>query len=90
MTKEEVNKLIKDRKINILEPEAVEPNKPADLPNDDFIVILEALRRTKHTVSVVPTFTPRNFYDQIQFYKLDADYRVYLFVGGDWKYITLT
>lgn len=90
MTQEELNKSIKDKKVNVLEPEPTQQSEPVSLPDDDFVVILEALRRTKRTVSSAPTITPRNFYDQIQFYNNGTDYRVYFFVGNVWKYISLT
>lgn len=90
MTQEELNQLIKTKKVKVLEPEPTQQSEPVALPDDDFVVILEALRRTKRTVSAAPTITPRNFYDQIQFYNSGADYRVYFFVGSAWKYITLT
>jgi len=90
MTQEELNKLTKDKKVKVLEPETTQQNEPVALPDDDFVIILEALRRTKPTISSVPTITPRNFYDQIQFYNSSSVYRVYFFVGNSWHYITLT
>lgn len=90
MMQEELNKLIKDKKVNMLELEQNQQGEPVALPNDDFVVILEALRRIKRTYSTAPTLSPRNFYDQIQFYKSGTDYRIYFFVGNAWHYATLT
>jgi hypothetical protein len=52
-----------------------------------FIAILRAIKRPRSTA---PTNTPRNFIEQIELYENGATYRVYFYVGGVWRYATLT
>lgn len=61
---------------------------------DDYIIILEAIRTTKKTLTAAPTFIPKNFSEQIQFVKIagtpDAFYVYFYLNGTGWKKITLT
>jgi len=43
----------------------------------------------KHTATV-PTYSPKNFNEQIVFYDDDTNFRLYLWINGTWRYITLT
>jgi len=44
----------------------------------------------KKSSSVVPTFAPTEFKDQIYFYKNGSDYRIYFYIDNSWKYTNLT
>lgn len=55
-----------------------------------YIAFLEAMKTTKAHIDTAPTFTPKNFYDQIQFYDDGANRRIYLYINGDWRYVALT
>jgi hypothetical protein len=74
----------------------IEPPKPEDSeelkPNtlDEYTPIIETLRRPRRHLTTAPTFTPKSFIDQIQFYDDGTNRRVYLYVNGTWRYATLT
>ncbi len=55
-----------------------------------YLVFLEAMKKVKKSIDYAPTNTPKNFYDQFQFYDDGVDYRLYLFVNGTWRYVALT
>jgi hypothetical protein len=59
--------------------------------NQDFInrKFLEAFQ-IKRSVSVVPTYIPKNFFEQTVYYKNGATLRRYDYVDGAWVYSTLT
>ena len=44
----------------------------------------------KKTNSTAPTYTPKSFLEQIYLYKNGTDYRLYLYLNNEWKYIDLT
>lgn len=44
----------------------------------------------KKTNSTAPTYTPKNFLEQIYLYKNGTDYRLYVYLNNEWKYITFT
>ena len=78
--------------------EVSDTGKDKTIPDsiENYIIVLEALRTTKKTLTAAPAATdiPRNFLDQIRFVKIagtpDAFY-VYFYINGTgWKYITLT
>ncbi len=46
--------------------------------------------RTKRATATVPTYNPKNFNEQVVFYKSGSTYRVYFNIDNTWKYITLT
>ena len=83
--------------------EIVDPNKDivdSPIPQSDaktfeqnispYLVFLEAMRTNKVHIEVAPTLTPKNFYEQIQFYDSGGVRRLYLYINGDWRYVTLT
>lgn len=84
--------------IEIVTPESStlppEPTPQKDIPFKEgiapYIIFLEAMKITKKSLDTAPTFTPKNFYDQIQFYDNAGTYRLYLYVNGDWRYVALT
>jgi hypothetical protein len=49
-----------------------------------------ALIGLKKTNSTVPSYKPKSFLDQIYFYKNDTDYRLYIYLNNEWKYIDFT
>lgn len=55
-----------------------------------YLAFLEGMRVVKKSIDTAPTFTPKNFFEQIQFYDNAGTYRVYLYVNGDWRYVALT
>jgi len=44
----------------------------------------------KQHVTAAPTYTPKNYNDQIVFYNSGVTYRVYFYVNNSWKYVTLS
>lgn len=90
-------------KLNSGEVEMVKPVEvPQDLKNktevkdptqpsiEGYISILQQMRTKKKHLTSAPTFTPKNFYDSIQFYDTGGVRRLYLFVNNDWRYVVLT
>lgn len=55
-----------------------------------YLSFLEAMRVTKKSIDTAPTFTPKNFYEQIQFYENGATHRIYIHINGSWYYVALT
>lgn len=55
-----------------------------------YVKFLEAMRVTKKHRTTAPTFTPKNFYEQIQFYDTGGVRRLYLYINGSWRYVVLT
>lgn len=91
MKLDEVQQAIREGKAEFIQPPEQELEKPPEI--DDFarfLAILEVLRRPKYYLTAAPNFTPKNFLEQIQFYKSGTTYRVYYYVAGSWKYHTLT
>jgi hypothetical protein len=73
--------------------EAQKPEDKDDLkPNalDEYTPIIETLRRPRRHLTTAPTFTPKSFIDQIQFFDDGTNRRVYLYVNGTWRYAALT
>lgn len=44
----------------------------------------------KKTNSTVPTYIPKSFLEQIYLYKNTTDYRLYIYLNNEWKYIDFT
>lgn len=44
----------------------------------------------KKTNSAVPTYIPKSFLEQIYLYKNSTDYRLYVYLNNEWKYIDFT
>lgn len=92
MTEDQFNQAQKDGKVEFLKPVEVpapEENK-RDYEQEPFIAVLEAMRRPKLYLTTAPTFTPKNFLEQIQFYDDGVDRRIYFYLNGSWSYVTLT
>ena len=90
-------KKLRDGEVEILEPilppevkktsEETDPSKPT---LETYLSVLQQFRtKKKHLVSA-PTFTPKNFYDSIQFYDTGGVRRLYLYVNNAWRYVVLT
>uniref|UniRef100_A0A6M3XK95 Uncharacterized protein n=1 Tax=viral metagenome TaxID=1070528 RepID=A0A6M3XK95_9ZZZZ len=44
----------------------------------------------KQASSVVPTYKPKNFFEQFYFYNSGVTYRLYVYINNIWKYVALT
>ncbi len=94
MTRDEFLKQQAAGNINQLpQPEPTEPQNSPAFDFEMYLAVLEALQRPKRHLTTAPTFIPRNFTEQIQFYD-DEDgtpvRRVYFYFNGSWSYVTLT
>lgn len=99
MAKENTKKpdSIDESKIEIVEttqnldvPKIPIENKTFDQEIAPYIAFLEAMKVTKKHLDTAPTLTPKNFYDQIQFYDTGGVRRLYLYINGTWRYVVLT
>lgn len=102
MAKDETVKKEKDilqgQQIEIVEDDTSNDNKDLPKPSDitfaqgiaPYLSFLEGMRVVKKSIDTAPTFTPKNFFEQIQFYDNAGVYRLYLYVNGDWRYVALT
>ena len=57
-----------------------------ELVNREF---MKAFQVKKH-FTAAPTYVPKNFFDQIVFAHIGADYKLYIYVDNAWKSVTLT
>ena len=85
----------KSGKVEVIQPEPFEadmpqPKKETSPTEQDFASIIVALRTIRQPLATVPTFIPKNFIEQIQFYESGATYRLYIYQNGAWRYTTLT
>lgn len=75
-------------------PKEATPSPIGDVPFSEgiapYLAFLEAMRVTKKSVDTAPTLTPKNFYEQIQFYENGATHRIYIHINGSWYYVALT
>lgn len=91
MTLQEIQDTVKNGKYGVIKQPENPPKPIPELPEiNRFIAILEMLRRPKYHLTTAPTFTPKTFLEQIQFYDDTTDRRIYFYVNGSWSYITLT
>ena len=71
--------------------ETVEYTK--DLEEQDRELIFNFVKQMllpKAHIAVAPTFTPKNFWEQVQLFDDGVDIRLYLFVNNTWRYVALT
>lgn len=92
---EKLEKETKSGKVEIVKPQLFEgdqpqPKKELSATERDFASIIVALRTIRQPLATVPTFIPKNFIEQIQFYESGATYRLYIYQNGVWRYTTLT
>lgn len=94
--KDEEIKPVEDQKIEVVE---TSNDIPDPTPKKDvtfaqgiapYLSFLEAMRVTKKHIDTAPTFTPKNFFEQIQFYDDGVNRRIYVYVNGTWRYVALT
>jgi len=57
---------------------------------DEFLPLLGLLRRPRRHLTAAPTFTPKTFAEQIQFYDDGTNRRLYTYLNGVWRYVALT
>lgn len=53
-------------------------------------VFIDDLIKLKSFITVAPTFIPKKFIEQIQFFYDGTDYKVYFYINNNWKSIILT
>lgn len=94
MTQSEVEQAGKQ---GLITPEKAQPEttpQPSYDPGQptlaDFLPVLFALRAPLKHYSTAPTFVPKTFLDQIQFYDDGTNYRLYLYINKTWRYVALT
>lgn len=68
-------------------PDSAEITKPTI---ETYVSILQQFRTKKKHLTSAPTFTPKNFYDSIQFYDTGGVRRLYLYINNAWRYVVLT
>ena len=93
MTEAELNKYKEQGKVAQLPPgQPAEPSQQTPLVTDFemYLAVLEALQRPRRHLTTAPTFRPRNFAQQIQFYDDGTARRIYFYVNGTWRYNALT
>lgn len=94
MNTNEFDTLQKEGKVEIIEQPVIPPNlaqqQEIDMSKFDLSALLVSMKTIRKPTSVVPTVTPRTFIDQFQFYVNGTTYRLYVFIGGVWRYTTLT
>jgi hypothetical protein len=92
MTLENVQKAIREGQAGFIKQPQPQPEQAQPKTDDftKFIAILEVLRRPKYHVTTAPTFAPKTFLDQIQFYDDATNRRIYFYINGTWRYAALT
>jgi hypothetical protein len=90
MTHEQLQQDISAGKAQIVENDKPVPTPPQFNDMAKYLPLLEILRRPKYDLSTAPTFIPKTFLEQIQFYENGATRRIYFFINGSWRYATLT
>ncbi|HKQ06118.1 MAG TPA: hypothetical protein VJ464_13365 [Blastocatellia bacterium] len=75
----------------------ISPVSTTDQPQDigqpelnDFLPILYLLRAPRKHLTAAPTFIPKNFLEQIQFFDDGTNRRLYLYINKTWRYVALT
>lgn len=78
-------------------PSVPQIEKPSEI--EMYLPMLEVLKRPKRHLTAVPTFVPKSYADQIQFYYTSFTdgfgvttntYRVYFYFAGAWHYINVS
>jgi hypothetical protein len=75
---------------NIQQPEQAPPQMAEFDDMAKMIPIFDMLRKPKYHLTATPTFKPKTFLEQIQFYDDATNRRLYLYINGTWRYVTLT
>lgn len=65
-------------------------NEEQQLSLESLIPLVLQMQQLKQPLTSAPTFTPRNFFEQIQFVENGGIKRVYFYVNKTWRYSSLT
>jgi hypothetical protein len=82
----------KKDQIEVIEQDPPTPETPVDPTKIDisqYVQFLEAMKVTKRHLTVAPTNTPKNFYDQIQFFDDGITPTLYIWINGTWRSVVL-
>ena len=92
MTQDEFNQKQAAGEVQVIEPQVSQnpPQPSAPNPVEEYLTVLEALRRPRASLTTAPTFIPQTLTDQIQFYDDGVNRRLYLYVNKVWRYVALT
>jgi hypothetical protein len=92
MTEQEYNQAQAGGGITAAPQDTPQTESPPDLPVDmgAYLGLLETMIRPKRHLTAAPTFKPKNFAEQIQFYDDATNRRIYLYINGSWRYVALT
>lgn len=71
-------------------PPVQQPQEVPDFSLAGYIAMLSAIRSPKGFLTTAPTFIPKTFLDQIQFYDDGANRRIYFYVNKVWRFSILT
>ena len=50
----------------------------------------DAAKRILQHVDTVPTYNPKTFFEQFVLYENGSTYRLYVYLNGTWRYVSLT
>lgn len=90
--------IFKEKQIN-KEIEQVKPEVPAETylmdeekkDINDYVSFLETLRQYKKHITTEPTWTPRTYLNQIEFFDNETGtVKLFLFVRGYWRSIVIS
>src|SRR5437016_5555513 len=56
----------------------------APVLGDDYVPLIESIRRPRQSVAIVPTFTPQSFTDSIQYIDDGVTKRPGFYISGEW------
>lgn len=71
-------------------PEPVESSIPRAQGPQETDSLIAVLRTIKRPLTSAPTRVPRNLLEQFELYDTGGVRRIYFYVGGVWRYATLT
>jgi hypothetical protein len=92
MTQSELEQAIQAGKVEQLDPtpKSDSQNTPGiNLSDTAFLPLLQSLLSPRRPLSAPPTFTPKNFLEQIQYVEEGSDFSLYLYLDGYWRSQTL-
>lgn len=91
MTPEQFSQAVNNKDVNYIQPPVPQPTQdiPPD-PSNEYQPVIESIRRPRKHLTTAPTFIPKTFIDQIQFYDDGTNRRIYYYVNKVWRYSTLT
>ena len=97
MEQNEINQMILSGEIEVIEEKngteekqtAIDTVADSTLNYEIYKSALETIRQIKKHTGTAPTYSPRDYPQQIVFYKSGATYKVYFNIDNSWQYITL-